>query len=1609
MDGEFPITIEQITPMSGVTAGGIGVTIFGSGFQKDALVYFGSQLAEKTVVESSSIIETTVPASAESGTVAVTVVNPDNSQGVQNVGFVYISPENPDRAEVIGISPLTVIEETETEIVLHGRNLIEAYENGLVALRCPARLNLEISKVTIGGPDESGVETLIYNLIVTATPALEPLERIAIQVLASRRPESKDDLIVESSKQMFVVLPRDVPVPVAQTPSLSLDKPTMVVVLGRNLDGCTLEFAEGIKPHVQRSDEDSLYGLVTISKEYTGEAQTTFSILDKQGNLIGNYNLSVAPSAELKQSNPIPSYSEPGPAVGYTTDLIEVPNQQFAGPTPEDAKVFDLKGELQNNLSFNTLNVGTITFRYRYRFLLFNRVYLFGLFDGGGDVIGSEVLAEVGKLFPLRGSGILYAARVQVTITIIIIVIITIDFPWHYGGFNEFPEDFPNAIGIIISGWDIDFEIILEIGVLNALVLPDGRLRILFYFGLTIGIHFSISPDGLHLKFVRDFTHFVRYFNILPFAEQFPCSGRFQLADDNGQTVFIDQYGGRRSFYFPRLAGECCVPWSFNLELARFIGTGTPETVQPPFNASYCLNAAPPSNGLRRPYVWSDPEPTDTPPTLKMNLGSSAELVVLAQPVDEDGNPTGSEVDIKTLEHDVRFYLADSLEVLDPDTLPDGHAQSIEEGDNIVKAAVSSVRILDDKTEVPALFSFYPGSIVGFNILRFLALGESPRVVPQGLPVSVTINVPAADYTIEPKLAYEKQVGSQIELVEVNKIERLEPHETPRKYVLAAKVTAPIRNSNVTITFPTITFAMKLRTGDKPLELPDPLFQFPEGRGNINDPKKFFSGNLVNQTQLTLNVSQTADLSKLIAFNNGDLFPNLFEETAAGSPTNFTKVVPPGPNVQRGSETKLSVKLSNNPTTNTSATVSVTRTDFDFGVQNEETYEEYFRVFHQIRALLHRTSPTPPARLVTLASFASNFHTDLINNDLANLITKGQDLWKTGYEYVQMDEKDDRPLYYARLEALVVLRTYYKRKYSASVPPGVLNKFEWSSRGFEITAANNPVIQFATTTDRKVIVTGYDPFLLYDEPLRSNTSGIAALGLNKDAFSNTVVRSVLMPVRFRDFNAGFIEQIMEEAVKDASIIMTSSWTGRYYLNIDRFATSYRTTSLIDNENEKGGTNFPTGATPHYLETTLPYECPDVFSNNQLLDGGEFLVLDQSFYQYGAGGRNAPPPIHGTPESYEKSSTVPTPNLTVEEGSGGNYLSNEIFFRTTKVRRDKQPGLPSGHLHIRALEISSSNYPTLPPNVQRTRSGAQILLSVKDILARFLNALKRLVFSDTKVGSQNSATITLSNTGSTPIQITSGNFVSGSTVFQLTTTLPVTIAAGANAAFQFKFLPVDAKRFIDTAHLKDTAGKVLFCVQLEGRGIDSLVSIPTTVNFPDTVINRESSIVTRVKNVTATQTIIINSADINSPFSRETVLPVTIAPGTEKTLTLKFKPTTLGDFTGEIGLKDAGNNVLLRIGLSGKGIAQPPAPTITSFSPTSGYAGDEITVTGTNFIDVQEVKMRDILITNDPPLNPNQMKIYAGNLGGKIKIKTAYGEVESATVFFVRPIRIPPED
>lgn len=80
---------------------------------------------------------------------------------------------------------------------------------------------------------------------------------------------------------------------------------------------------------------------------------------------------------------------------------------------------------------------------------------------------------------------------------------------------------------------------------------------------------------------------------------------------------------------------------------------------------------------------------------------------------------------------------------------------------------------------------------------------------------------------------------------------------------------------------------------------------------------------------------------------------------------------------------------------------------------------------------------------------------------------------------------------------------------------------------------------------------------------------------------------------------------------------------------------------------------------------------------------------------------------------------------------------------------------------------------------------------------------------------------------------------------------------------------------------------------------------------------------------------------------------------------------------------------------------PPPPTIVSFTPTSGLVGDTVTVTGTNFINVQTVTFNGITaiftINNATTLTA---VVPSGATTGPLSVTTATGTATSATNFTV---------
>ena len=86
-----PVSLATVGPNAGPTAGGMTVTLSGSGFQSGATVLFGSSLAVVSSNTASQIVVTT-PASTSPLSVNVEVDNTDGGKAVRPFGYHYYEP-----------------------------------------------------------------------------------------------------------------------------------------------------------------------------------------------------------------------------------------------------------------------------------------------------------------------------------------------------------------------------------------------------------------------------------------------------------------------------------------------------------------------------------------------------------------------------------------------------------------------------------------------------------------------------------------------------------------------------------------------------------------------------------------------------------------------------------------------------------------------------------------------------------------------------------------------------------------------------------------------------------------------------------------------------------------------------------------------------------------------------------------------------------------------------------------------------------------------------------------------------------------------------------------------------------------------------------------------------------------------------------------------------------------------------------------------------------------------------------------------------------------------------------------------------------------------------
>jgi pyrrolidone-carboxylate peptidase len=246
-----------------------------------------------------------------------------------------------------------------------------------------------------------------------------------------------------------------------------------------------------------------------------------------------------------------------------------------------------------------------------------------------------------------------------------------------------------------------------------------------------------------------------------------------------------------------------------------------------------------------------------------------------------------------------------------------------------------------------------------------------------------------------------------------------------------------------------------------------------------------------------------------------------------------------------------------------------------------------------------------------------------------------------------------------------------------------MSKLELSSRGMES-------VSFATgSADKKILISGFDPFGLdaSGDVRRGNPSGAAVLALDGTSVSaqnvSGHVEGVVFPVRFADFNAGVVEQFFTPFISGPNrvdMIMTISQGGSTAFEVERWAARRRTTQSDDNLGAMGGP-----------AATTDVETPNVgtgaqFTRTSLPEGALRTALGRTTPLSGEVEFIETPQGGGAPVRHTSPTDTPGSGSTAVSGSGGDYLSNEIFYRTTRLRDAAGVNLPMGHLHTPLLGL-----------------------------------------------------------------------------------------------------------------------------------------------------------------------------------------------------------------------------------------------------------------------------------------------------------------------------------
>ncbi|NQZ27607.1 MAG: hypothetical protein HRT55_14975 [Colwellia sp.] len=297
----------------------------------------------------------------------------------------------------------------------------------------------------------------------------------------------------------------------------------------------------------------------------------------------------------------------------------------------------------------------------------------------------------------------------------------------------------------------------------------------------------------------------------------------------------------------------------------------------------------------------------------------------------------------------------------------------------------------------------------------------------------------------------------------------------------------------------------------------------------------------------------------------------------------------------------------------------------------------------------------------------------------------GDELWQYSKQQAQNGKLvDDRPLYWTRLSIHSYVKSL-KNNFTQAELESLLESFEKSSRGYSDMG-------YVKQADKRIFLTGFDPFLLDRNLKQSNPSGLAALLLDGKVIKyqgiiagvkttiTAEINTAMVPVRYEDFDQGEIESLLAPfyALNSVDLITTISM-GRSDFDLEHFPGLRRSSTAPDNVNVYTGANKTNPLVPSLLKSpllgdefvlfTLPYQA-------MMKAKGKYKINDNRGVTILVSGKAE----SGKAEDITANNLAELSDKISVQGGGGGYLSNEISYRSIVLRNKLGSTIPTGHIH-----------------------------------------------------------------------------------------------------------------------------------------------------------------------------------------------------------------------------------------------------------------------------------------------------------------------------------------